>query len=191
MKGTRAVLVGAGLCFLTAVVGCGGKQSMKKDLGDEGDAQGLYPRAIEKLMNKEYAKSVKAVGMGTHPDKITAVKKARLDAKQQIARQFREEISLLQKSFVEAVNEKKLEEMKETVEGFANIELSGVEEIKTMYTEGKNGYTGYVLMAVSAETLKNMIDERTNQLTNFKAMKAYKELEERVAKDKAARAAAE
>jgi hypothetical protein len=33
-----------------------------------------------------------------------------------------------------------------------------------------------------------MIDERTNALTSFKAMKAYKELEDRVAKEKEAQA---
>ena len=45
-------------------------------------------------------------------------------------------------------------------------------------------------MTISAETIKDLIDERTNTLTNFKALKAYKELE-RVAKDNAARAQAD
>ena len=173
-----------------ALINCGGSKTMKKDLGSEDDAKGLYTKAIDKLIEKKYASSIKAVGMGAHPDKITAIKKARLDAKAQIARVFRDEISVLSKSFLEAVNEQKLEEMKETVEGFTNIELTGVQEAKAEYTEGKDGYTGYVLMVVSAETLKELIDQRTNVLTNFKALQAYKELEERVEKDKAARAAA-
>jgi hypothetical protein len=57
-----------------------------------------------------------------------------------------------------------------------------------MLSKGKDGYTAYVLMTVSAETIKNLIDEKTNALTNFKALAAYKELEDRVAKDNAARA---
>jgi hypothetical protein len=35
--------------------------------------------------------------------------------------------------------------------------------------------------------LKKLIDEQTNALTGFKALQAYKELEDRVAKDNAAK----
>ena len=60
-----------------------------------------------------------------------------------------------------------------------------------MSVEGKDGYTAWVLKVVSAEVLKNLIDDRTNALTNFKALQTYKELEDRVAKEKEAAAKAE
>jgi hypothetical protein len=129
--------------------------------------------------------------MGSHPDRITAAKKARLDAQNQIANTFRNEVSALQKSFLEAVNDQQLEEYRNTVESFTNIELQGVSEAKATFSEGKDGYTAYILMTVSAETLKDLIDEKTAKLTNFKALQAYQELEARVEKDKAARAAAD
>jgi len=172
-------------CFTVALLGCA--SSVKKSTGSAEEATSLYPKVIEDLLEKKYALSIKAVGMGSHPDRVTATKKARLDAENQIANIFRNEVSALQKSFLEAVNQEQLEEYKNTVESFTNIELQGVTEAKAVLTEGKDGFTAYILMTVSAETLKDLIDQKTNALTNLKATEAYKELEERVAKDKAAR----
>ena len=171
------------------LAGCGGNKTL--DRGNPDEAEGMYPPAIEKLIQKKYASSIHAVGMGSHPDRITAAKKARLDAQNQIANTFRNEVSALQKSFLEAVNDQQLEEYRNTVESFTNIELQGVSEAKATFSEGKDGYTAYILMTVSAETLKDLIDEKTAKLTNFKALQAYQELEARVEKDKAARAAAD
>jgi hypothetical protein len=172
--------------FALSFIGCAG--TIKKKTGAAGDAESLYPKIIENLLEKKYAQSIKAVGMGTDPDKVTAAKKARLDAENQIANVFRNDLSALQKSFLEAVNQEHLEEYRNTVESFTNIQLQGISEAKATIAEGKDGFTAYILMTVSAETLKNLIDQKTSALTNFKAMKAYKELEDRVAKDNAARA---
>jgi hypothetical protein len=170
--------------------GCAGGKSLKKDSGDANEAKSVYPAVIEKLMEGKYAASIKAVGLATHPDQSVALEKAGLDADQKIAQQFEMELSSLQKKFLEAVNEQKLEEYKNTVENFTNIKIQGVTIVKEMASEGKDGYRAFVLKVVSAETLKKLIDERTNALTNFKALAAYKELEDRVAKDNAAKAAA-
>jgi hypothetical protein len=171
--------------------GCAGGKSLKKDSGGADDAKSVYPSTIEKLMEGKYAPAIKAVGIATHPDQTVALEKAGLDADQKIAQQFKMELSSLQKKFLEAVNDQKLEEYKNTIENFTTIEIQGVTIAKEMASEGKDGYKAYVLKVVSAETLKNLIDERTNALTNFKAMKAYQELEERVAKEKAAKEAKE
>jgi hypothetical protein len=170
-----------------AMIGCAGTKK-PIETGEADEAVISNPKPIESLIEKKYSQSIHAVGQASALDKVTAVKKARLDAQQQIADVFRNDISNLQKSFLEAVNKEQLEEYRNTVESFTNITLTGVSEAKSMLSKGKDGYTAYVLMTVSAETIKNLIDEKTNALTNFKALAAYKELEDRVAKDNAARA---
>jgi len=184
----KALLVGCVSLSLVTFAGCGGSASLKKDTGKPDDAKSMYPSALEKLINGKYAKSITAVGIGTNSDVQVAREKADLDADQIIAKQFEQEISSLQKRFLEAVNDQKLEDYRNTVESFVNIKLQGVAKVKELVTEGKDGYKVYILKTLSAETIKNMIDERTNALTSFKAMKAYKELEDRVAKEKEAQA---
>jgi hypothetical protein len=189
-KSSIACMTGVALVSFF-LVGCGGGKSLKIDTGKARDASSAYPAAIEKLMEGKYAKAIKAVGIATHPDQTVALEKAGLDADQKVAKQFEMEVSSLQKKFLEAVNQQKLEEYKNTVENFVNIKVQGVTVVKEMSVEGKDGYTAWVLKAVSAEVLKNLIDDRTNALTNFKALQAYKELEDRVAKEKEAAAKAE
>ena len=169
-----------------SIIGCAGtKTKLGNNKGDD-----VYPTKIEKAFEK-YSSSVRAVGIASSADRVTAMKKARLDAQNQIATTFRNDVSALAKSFLEEVNDKKLEEYRNTVESFTNIQLQGVSEVKSSMSEGKDGYTAYILMVVSAETLKDLIDQKTAKLTNFKALQAYKELEARVEKDNAARAAAD
>jgi hypothetical protein len=182
-----------GLAVVSAIsvmmFGCAGAKSLKKDTGEADNARSVYPPAIEKLLDGKYAQSIKAVGIATHPDQTVALEKAGLDADQKLAKQFEEEIASLQKKFLEAVNDQKLEEYRNTVENFVNIKIEGVTIVKEMSAEGKDGYKAYVLKVVSAETLKNLIDQRINAQTHLKAVQAYKELEDRVAKDNAAKAA--
>jgi len=174
-----------------ALVGCGGNKVVKKDYGEMKEAEGIYPREIEKLLgSKEYKPAIKDVGMGTHTDKIMALKKARMDADVKIARQFEQEVSSLRKSYVEMVNDKSLDHQSEVNETFTLIKLRGAEVIKELVTEGKDGYQAYVMTIVTAERMKQLADEQANALTEFKATQAYKDLEARVAEEKAARIAA-
>ncbi len=182
-----AAFATVGLVALS-LVGCG--SSVKKDLGETDDAISIYPKAIEKLMGREYKQAIKDVGMGTHPDKIAALKKARMDADVKIARQFEQEVASLRKSYVEMVNDKNLEHNSEVNETFTLIKLRGSEVAKEMITEGKDGYTAFVLKVVSAEKLKQLADQQSDALTEFKATQAYKDLDSRVAAEKEARAAA-
>ena len=173
------------------LAGCAGNKSFKEDTGDVAKAKSIYPAEFKKLMDGKYANSIKGVGIATHADQVVAKQKAELDADQQLAEQFQMEISALQKKFLEAVNDQKLEEYKNTVENFVNIKIRGATIMDEMETEGRDGYKAYVLKVVSAETLKGLIDEQTNALTNFKALQAYKELEDRVVKDNEAKAKSE
>ncbi len=169
-----------------SLVGCGGN---KKDLGDTDDAVSIYPSAIEKLMKRDFKEAIKDVGIATHPDKIMALKKARMDADTKLARQFEQEVASLRKSYLEITNDKSMEHQSEVNETFTLIKLRGSEVGKEMITEGKDGYTAYVLKVVTAEKLKQLADQQADALTEFKATQAYKDLESRVAAEKAARAA--
>ena len=188
---SKTVFFTAVALFAVNMAGCAGSKSLKKNNGKAQEAFTAYPEDIQKLFDKKYEKSIKSVGIASHPDQTVALEKASLDADAKIGAQFKSEISQLQKSFLEAVNDQKLEEFRKTVENFSTITINGVTIVKEMVSEGKDGYSGYVLKVVSAETMKNMIDERTNTLTNFKALQAYKELEDRVAKEKEAQKAAD
>ncbi len=182
-----AAFATVGLVALS-LVSCG--KSVKKDVGDADDAVSIYPKTIEKMMSREYKQAIKDVGMATHPDKIAALKKARMDADVKIARQFEQEVASLRKSYVEMVNDKNMEHNSEVNETFTLIKLRGSEVAKEMLTEGKDGYTAFVLKVVSAEKLKQLADQQADALTEFKATQAYKDLESRVAAEKEARAAA-
>lgn len=173
--------------LVVSMIGCAAN-NRPINTGSPGDAETGIPKLIENMIEKKYSQSIHAVGEASSTDKVIAVKKARLDAEHQIANTFRNDMSGLQKNFLEEVNNQRLEEFRVTVESFTNITLQGVSEAKQMLSKGKEGYTAYVLMTVSAETIKNLIDEKTSALTNFKALQSYKELEDRVAKDNAARA---
>jgi uncharacterized lipoprotein YehR (DUF1307 family) len=182
-KVTTIAVVGM-LAF--SFVGCG-KEKAKEDLADADKAFSLYPKEIEKLMEKEYKESISAVGMSNHSVATTAIKKAKLQADVELARQFEQEIAAIQKNFLEAINEEQIEDYRETIEGFTLIKLQGAKTVKEMVAETKDGYTGYVLKIIDLETLKEIIDQKTNALTEFKALAAYKDLDNRVAAEKAAR----
>lgn len=170
-----------------AVIGCGEKKV--KDYGKTNDAVSVYPKEIQKLLDKEYKESITAVGQATHTDQITALKKARFDATQQIAAQFQQEVASLQKHFLEAINDSQTEDFRQTEEIFTLVTLHGDKIIKEMTTQGKDGYKAYVLRALDVSALKNFLDEQKNAETLIKANAAYKDLEARVEKEKAARAA--
>ena len=185
MKAMLKILA-MGLIAFT-LVGCG---SSTKDTGDTDDAVSIYPDKIEKLMRRDYAEAIKDVGMATHVDKIAALKKARMDADAKLARQFEQEVASLRKSYSEMLGDKFEEHQSEVNETFTLIKLRGSTVAKEMLTEGKDGFTAYVLKVVSAEMLKKLADEQADALTNFKATQAYADLESRVAAEKAARIAA-
>ena len=170
-----------------AMVGCGGKT---KDYGDLKDAAGVYPKEIQKLLDKEYKESISAVGQATSNDQITALKKARLDATTQIAAQFQQEVASLQKRFLEEINDTQTEHFQQTEEVFVLTTLHGDKVIKEMTAKGKDGYTAYVLRALDVAALKTLLDAQKNAEAIKAANIAYRELEERVAREKAARAAA-
>lgn len=142
------------------------------------------PDDIQKMIEKEYSEAVYAVGTADGPDEGTATRKATLQARAEIAREFKAQIDVLQKSYEESINDKSVEEYQQATEVFATLEVSGSQIAKSMVREEKDGmFSAKVLVVVSAEQLKAIMDEKMQAYTSFKASKAYKELEDRVARE--------
>ncbi|MGM0443995.1 MAG: hypothetical protein ACQEQV_07400 [Fibrobacterota bacterium] len=167
---SRIIVAGV---VLVAFVGCGKK-------GGDGEFKSLYPAQIENLMSGQYAQAVSAVGMGTHPKRNIAAKKAGIDADAKIVKQFKSEIANLEKSFTEAVNDEALEHFQQTTENFSLAEVQGIQTVKTMIKETENGYEAYVLKVINPTIMKDLVDQQRDALTEFKATKAYNDLEARV-----------
>lgn len=171
------------------LIACGNKAV--KDYGNMEDASGVYPKEIQKLLDKEYKESITAVGQGASHDRNTALKKARMDATTQIAAQFQQEVASLSKVFLESINDNQTDDFRQTQEIFVLTTLHGDKIVKEMITKGKDGYTAFVLRALDAASLAGMLEAQANAETLIKANAAYKELEARVEREKTARASAE
>ena len=143
------------------------------------------PDEIEKLIKKKFSETVFAVGTATGPEEGIATRKATMQARAEIAREFKSQIDVLQKSYEESVNDKSIEEYSQVIEVFATLEISGSKVEKSVVRKEKDDtYSAKVLVVVSAEQVKAIIDEKMQAYTSFKASKAYKELEERVARER-------
>ncbi len=143
------------------------------------------PDDIQKLIKKEFSEAVYAVGTATGPDEGTATRKATLQARAEIAREFKSQIDVLQKSYEESINDKAVQEYQQATEIFATLEVVGSKIAKSMVREEKDGtFSAKVLVVLSAEQLKALMDEKMQAYTSFKASKAYKELEERVERER-------
>ncbi len=140
------------------------------------------PSDIQRLMDKEYKHSICAVGTATGADEATAKRKAVLHARAEIAREFKTQIDVLQKSYEESINSQTVEEYQQATEVFATLEVSGSTIAKSMVRNEKNGsVTAKALVVVTAEQLQALVNEKMQAYTSFKASQAYKELEKRVA----------
>ena len=143
------------------------------------------PDEIQRLINKEYSEAIHAVGTATASDEGTATRKATVQARAEIARQFKAQIDVLQKSYEESVNDNAVQEYQQAAEVFATLDISGSKIAKSLVRKEKNNaYSAKVLVVVTAEQLKALVDEKMQAYTSFKASKAYKELEERVTRER-------
>ena len=70
------------------------------------------------------------------------------------------------------------------MEIFSTLEISGSKIAKSMVRREKQDlYSAKVLVVVSAEQLKSIIDQKLRDYTSFKATRAYRELEKRVERE--------
>lgn len=144
----------------------------------------VVPREIRRLIAKEHGEGLHAVGSAVAPREGLAVRIAALEARAELARRFRAQVDALQKSYEELVNRRDAREYQETIEILASLELSGSEIAKSMVRRRKRSYTAKVLVVVSAQQLKKLVDKETQAYTSFRASKAYQALEERVRRER-------
>lgn len=143
------------------------------------------PDEINQLITKKFSTSVHAVGTAGGPDEMIAINKATMQARAEIARQFKAEVEVLQKDYQEVMMDNSSGEYNEVMNAFSVIELNGSQIVKAMVRKDRaDYYSAKVLVVVSAEQLKDLIDQKMRDYTSYKATKAYKELESRVEKEK-------
>lgn len=163
--------------LLLGLMGCAGSKPGEDYVSDT-------PKEIEKLIEEKYSEAIYAVGTATGPSEQIAKSKGEMQARAEIARQFKSQIDVLQKSYEEAVNDKSLEEYKQVMEIFASLEITGTKVVKSMVRKEKGSYSAKILVVVSAEQFKAILDEKMQAMTSFRASQAYKELEDRVARER-------
>jgi hypothetical protein len=147
------------------------------------------PDEIQRLIEKSYKNGLYSVGTAFAADEAMARTKAVMQARAEIARQFKVQIDALQKGYEESVGGAATEEYSQVVEIFAMLELDGSAIAKSMVRRGPgDGYSAKVLVVVSAQRFKALVDEKMRAYTSYKASQAYKDLEGRVRQERKQRA---
>ncbi|MDR0307871.1 MAG: LPP20 family lipoprotein [Chitinispirillales bacterium] len=168
------------LAITTAMfTGCNSK------MGGQAKYRDSIPVEIQQIIKDKLENGLYAVGTSRSGDEMAAINKASMQARAEIARQFRAQISAFQKDYQESVGERAGGEYTQVMEIFTAIELRGSRIVKSMVTRDNDGhYIAKVLVAVSAEEMKVLLDERFRAYTSVRASKAYRELENRVEQEK-------
>ncbi|MDD5673759.1 MAG: hypothetical protein PHC61_06335 [Chitinivibrionales bacterium] len=163
--------------FLLLTFGCGPRPS---NLG-YSDA---VPSELQNLIKQYYSEGIYAIGSATGPDEDVAVNKAGLQARAEIAREFKSQIDVLQKEYDDQVGNRASSEYSHVMEVFAQLDIGGSKVAKTLVQKNGKEYSAKVLVVVSAEQVKNIFDEKLSSFTSFKASKAYQELEKRANRER-------
>ncbi|MCL2844432.1 MAG: hypothetical protein FWE23_03140 [Chitinivibrionia bacterium] len=182
----RVLFVVMAAALVLMVVGCGKRQS---NFGSHTDAVGVYPREIQRLLDGPYKESITAVGMATATDQNAALRRARFEATQLIAAQFEQEVASQQRAFTLDIQGNVDNDVFETVqEIFVLTTLNGDRIVKELVARGPDGFTAYVLRALDASVLKALLEAQKNAENLRQARTAWNNLEERIEREKAARA---
>jgi hypothetical protein len=142
------------------------------------------PDEITRLVHKHYRESVWAVGTAEGPTESVARNRAVMQARAEIARRIETQVDALQKAYEESVDHKSAREYSEVMKTFATVTLQGSHIAKSLIRRNKRSCKAKVLVVLTAEQIKNEVDARLESYTSFKASEAYKELEERVARER-------
>ncbi|MCL2845518.1 MAG: hypothetical protein FWE23_08750 [Chitinivibrionia bacterium] len=184
---TKNVFVLIFVAATLTLMGCGPK--VGGNFGETGGAVSVYPAEIQRLIDGPFRESVWAVGMATATDQVAALRRARFEATQQIATQFEQEVASQQRAFTLDIQGNVDNDVFETVqEIFVLTTLNGDRIVKEMVSRGSNGFTAYVLRALDANILKTLLEAQQNAENLRQARTAWGNLEERIARERAARA---
>jgi len=150
------------------------------------------PVEIEKLIKDKHHDGLYAVGTARGADEMSAINKASMQARAEVARQFKITLSAIQRDYQEAAGERAGGEYSQVIEIFTTLELRGSRIVKSMVTREKDGhYVAKVLVVVSAQEIKVLLDERFRAYTSVRASKAYRELAARAEQERKLEAQAE
>lgn len=163
--------------LLVMTVGCGPKPSNR----GYSDA---VPDDLQRLIKQSYSEGIYAIGSAVGPNENVAVDKAVLQARAEIAREFKSQIDVLQKEYEDQTGDHSSNEYSQVMEIFAQLDIGGSKVAKTLVQKNNNEFSAKALVVVSAEQVKNIFDEKLNSFSSFKASKAYHELEERAKRER-------
>jgi len=177
MKQIRNIGKGLLAVFMLMTFGCGPKP-MNRGYSDS------VPEEIQRLIKQHYSEGIFAVGTAVGPNEDIAVNKAGLQARAEIAREFKSQIDVLQKEYEDQTGDRASNEYSQVTEIFAQLDIGGSTVAKTLIQKNSNDFSAKVLVVVSAEQVKNIFDEKLGSFTSFKASKAYRDLEERAKRER-------
>ena len=142
------------------------------------------PDEMQKRIDTRWQDGIYAIGSATGPNENIASSKATANARAEVARQFQAQIDVLEKGYIEAVNEHAVEEYSQVLNTFASIEITGSKQDMILTKQEGDQWSAKVLLVISAEQFKASIDDKLNAYTSFKAQEAYSELEQRVEQER-------
>jgi len=183
----KVLYFAAAAAIAFCVVGCGGKN---KEFGDQSEAKDAYPKAIQDLV-RQYQRDgvIHAVGEASSTNRQTAMQKARFNATQQIAAQFKQDVAAMQNRFLEEIGDQNDEVFRAVERIFVNTTLHGDRVVKEMVAQGKEGFTAYVLRVLDPSAMKQLLQQQQNAEILKKAEREWQNLEMMVEKDNARKAA--
>jgi len=139
------------------------------------------PDAIQQLISKQYSNDLYAIGTAKDVDEGRAIRQATLQARVAISKQFETNISALRNSYENKINDQTVDKISDIIDELTHIKLKGSKVIKSMIRPEKDGYyTAKVLVIVSSEQLKSLIDQQLRDYTEFKFSEEYRKLMERL-----------
>ncbi len=162
--------------FLLIFFGCGSKPII-------AGYQSTIPEQMQERIGQRWRDGIWAVGTATGPEENVTVSKATANARAELARQFRAQVDVLERGYDESVNHESVLEYSEVKEIFATLEITGSRQDMVLVKEDRGVYSAKVLLVVSAQQFKSVIDHKLNAYTSFKAQEAYEELQARVERE--------
>lgn len=142
------------------------------------------PRAIQELIDGKYSEGLWNVGTAEGPNEGVAIRKATMQARGELARQYRSKIDVLQKSYEETANKELVDEYNQVLEILSTLRLQGSIPVKELVQKKADGtYTAKVLVVVSANDVVAQIKEKARAFTSLKTIQEFKTLEEKAAKE--------
>ncbi|KMQ50328.1 hypothetical protein CHISP_2797 [Chitinispirillum alkaliphilum] len=163
--------------FSVVLMGCGGRYRMQ-------DYRSHIPNEMQSRIETMWEDAIWSVGTATGPDEHITISRATANARAELARQFRINVDVLEKAYDESVNEDHVGEYIEVKAIFATLEVSGSKRDMTLIRETDGGYSAKVLLVLSAEQFKSVLDNKLNAYTSFRSQSAYRELEERAERER-------